>query len=162
MRSLGPAEHLVAGAVGEPGRRTFYIHVVANGVPVWVLAEKQQVAALGEQAIHLLAESDIVANPDAVDQILPRLELVDPDEPDFRVGRMALSVSGDRELVTVIIQSDEEDDGVEFEVAPEQLQAMALKALEVVGQGRPICELCRLPKDPEGHRCPSSNGHHAD
>lgn len=164
MRSLGPAEHFAAGAIGEPGSRTFYFHITAGGEPLWLAAEKQQVAAFAEHAIQLLAASEIVASPEAVEGILARLEITDPLEPVFRVGAMAMNTDPDGQLVTVVIESadPETDDGIEFAITPEQLQAMALKSLEAVGQGRPLCALCRLPKDPEGHRCPSTNGHHAD
>jgi len=163
MRSLGPAELFVAAAVGEPGARTFFIHVVANGEPFWVHAEKEQVAALGAQSLQLLAESKVTASRQVVEEIVSRIELPEPGEPSFRLGGLTLQASPERELVTVaIVAAEEEAEGIEFDIAPEQLQAMALKALHVVGQGRPLCELCRLPKDPDGHRCPSTNGHHAD
>lgn len=162
MRSLGPAEYFVAAAVGEPGSRTFFIYIVADGEPFWVLAEKQQVADLGEQSLQLLAESKTAASREAVEEILARIDLPEPDEPSFRLGAMSLQSSPEQQLVTVAIESTEGEEGIEFDVAPEQLQAMALKALDVVGKGRPLCELCRLPKDPDGHRCPSTNGHHAD
>jgi hypothetical protein len=40
---------------------------------------------------------------------------------------------------------------VSFVIAPEQFRAMAQVALEVVAQGRPLCQWCQLPMDPDGH-----------
>lgn len=159
MRDLGPAERLVAGAIGPPGERVFYVSVVAGGNAVWLVAEKGQVAALGARALELLAEANVLPDPDAVAGLLSQAALSDPGEVEFRIGSMALQIDA-TEMVTLHIESVEGSDGISFVVAPEQLQAMALAALDVVGQGRPLCPDCRLPMNPDGHRCPSSNGHH--
>lgn len=160
IRDLGPAEGFVGAAIGEPGRRTFYLEVVAGGLSRWYLCEKTQIEALARRALEVLAEAHVVADPEAVEQIFGRAVLGAEQEPEFRVGTMALRYSADGELIAIELVSVDEDDGVSFQVAPEQLQAMALRGLEVVGKGRPICERCRLPKDPDGHQCPSTNGHH--
>ncbi len=159
MTDLGPAERFVAGAIGRPGERVFIVHVVAAGRQLWFVAEKGQVATLAARSLELLAEANIIPDPEATAALVAAAELTEPDEVQFRIGTISLQV-GNAELVTVQFDSVDEDDAVVFVVAPEQLQAMAVKALEVVGKGRPICPDCRLPKDPDGHRCPSGNGHH--
>lgn len=162
MRDLGPAERFVAGAIGEPGRRHFYIQVTAAGEELWLHAEKQQVAALGSQVMTLLAAAGIQPDRQAVDALKPSLVLGKPGEELFAVGTVQLAAL-ESELVAVVITSLEDDDeAIRFIVAPEQLLAMAEVALEVVAAGRPICPHCHLPEDPEGHRCPASNGHFAD
>lgn len=161
MRDLGPAEEFVAGAVGQPGRRHFYIQVTAAGDTVWLHAEKQQVAALGSQCLTLLAAADISPDPEAVAGIRTGLEIRPPTEELFPVGGIQIAIL-ESELIAVVITSPEEDDSLRFVVAPEQLQAMAERALEVVAAGRPICPRCQLPEEPEGHRCPASNGYHPD
>ena len=159
---LGPAEILFAAAVGEPGSRTFFIHVVTGGDPHWFIAEKGQVDALADRAVELLAEAGLRADADAVDRILEAFPS-DPGAfiPRFRVGAIVLRATEGRDLVTIQLESVDEDEGVEFVVAPEQLAACASHAKEVVAGGREICERCRLPMDPAGHLCPASNGHHA-
>ncbi len=159
MRELGPAEGFVAGAIGEPGRRTFIIEVVTGGVARWFVCEKGQVEALARRALEVLVEANVIPDPDSVEQIVGRTELGAEQDSEFRVGTMTLRYSLDGELVVVELNSVDEEDSVSFLVAPEQLQAMALKGLTVVGKGRPICERCRLPKNPDGHECPSTNGH---
>lgn len=158
---LGPAEVLFAAAVGEPGDRTFFIHVVAGGDPHWFAAEKEQIDALAERSLELLAEAGHLPDHDAVERILDAFP-VDPGAfiPRFRVGSIVLRATEGRELVTLEIGSVEEDDEVAFQVAPEQLHACATHAKQIVEAGRPICERCRLPMDPAGHLCPASNGHH--
>lgn len=159
---LGPAEVLLAAAVGEPGARTFFIHVVAGGDPHWFVAEKGQVDALADRSVELLTEAGLTADADAVQRILDAFP-ADPGTfiPRFRVGTIVLRATEGRDLVSVELGSVEEDDTVEFVVAPEQLAACASHAKQIVAGGRPICERCRLPMDPAGHLCPASNGHHA-
>jgi uncharacterized repeat protein (TIGR03847 family) len=41
----------------------------------------------------------------------------------------------------------------------EQMLALARHGAEVVEAGRPVCQFCGHPKDPEGHWCPATNGH---
>ena len=56
---LNPITHITAGAVGEPGQRTFYIQARQDNRLVTLLCEKQQVAALAmgvEQLLEQLAE----------------------------------------------------------------------------------------------------------
>ena len=159
MRDLGPAETFVAGAIGDPGRRHFYIHVTAAGESLWFPTEKEQVAALGAQALTLLAAAELDTDDDSVEALRAELELPPPDAEQFRVGGIQVAVL-ESELISIVISSPEEDDAVRFLITPVQLEAMASAALEVVAAGRPICPLCQLPMDPEGHRCPSTNGHH--
>lgn len=159
MRDLGPAEEFVAGALGEPGQRHFFLQITAAGETVWLHAEKEQVAALGAQCLSLLAAADLSPDADAVASIRSELAVRDAGDQLFAVGGIQIAVL-ESELIAVVIVSSDEDDSVRFLVAPEQLQAMAEVALEVVAAGRPICPRCQLPQDPAGHRCPAGNGHH--
>ena len=164
VEDLGPAERIVAGAVGEPGNRRFYLQIVAGGVATSLLAEKQQVAALAEQGLAILIERNIGAEEEAVAHLLSDgLPIEDPGEGNerFRVGDISISLGGS-ELLTVEITSVDDADGVTFVIAPEQFRAMAQVALEVVRRGRPLCPWCQLPMDPDGHACPARNGHHRD
>ena len=56
MRSLGHIEHFVAGAVGEPGRRTFLLEIGSGVEFEWFLVEKEQVAALAHRVLELLGD----------------------------------------------------------------------------------------------------------
>ncbi|MDX1449462.1 MAG: DUF3090 family protein [Acidimicrobiia bacterium] len=164
VEDLGPAERIVAGAVGEPGQRRFYLQVHTGGRVTTLLAEKQQMAALAEQGLRILAAREISSDQAVVDRIVADgLEVIDPGEDNerFRVGEISIALGG-AELLTVEIASVEEDDAVSFVISPEQFRAMAQVALDVVAAGRPLCEWCQLPMDPEGHACPARNGHHRD
>ena len=160
MIPLGRADRFVAGAVGEPGQRTFLIEVEGSGPPRWFVLEKQQVAALAERVLELLRSSGFESEG------IPGLALREPDVVDFRVGEIRMAYASSEELITVTLiavsDDDEEesadDDGVEFDVTADQLHAMALHAREAVLAGRPQCPRCALPMDPDGHVCPASNG----
>jgi uncharacterized repeat protein (TIGR03847 family) len=157
---LGPAQRFAAGAVGSPGQRRFFIEIDAGGGRHRFLLEKGQVVALAQRSLELLAENGVVPDRQAVEMVQQRgLEVEESEEVDFRVGDMALQLQHS-ELVSVTLDPvDEGGEGVSFVVAPEQLQAMAMAALEVAARGRPICSRCRLPMDPDGHDCPAVNGH---
>lgn len=157
---LGPAEHLEAGATGEPGSRTFFVHIRAGGTNHWYLAEKRQVAELAERSIALLVEASVTPDLEAAAQVLARLGDATPDGFTFRIGTITLRASDARELIHLELESSDGELAVACQVAPEQLQAMATHAAEVVAAGRELCERCRLPMDPAGHRCPSTNGYH--
>lgn len=162
VEDLGPAERFVAGAIGEPGSRRFYLVVVASGVTHSMAAEKAQIEALATQGLQLLEVQAISADDDAVDAIIAAGMGIDDPGPEgerFRVGEIAIGMA-ESELLTISISSVDSDDAIRFVIAPEQFRAMAQVALDVVAAGRPTCQWCRLPMDPSGHECPARNGHH--
>lgn len=154
-------EHVTADFVGEPGQRAFYVQVVEQGEIVSVLVEKQQVAGLSEVLVALLDDVD-AAPPTLWD--IPSMRLRDPVVPRWRGGSIAVGI--DPQLGRFVIEVTEfvpEDEPRE----PEQLRiwldedraaVLAAHADWAVEQGRPACELCGLPTDPEGHVCPRTNG----
>lgn len=157
---LGPAERFAAGAIGRPGSRRFFLQVTTGGAVHSFPCEKSQVAELASQGLQLLILAGISQDDDAVRRLLATgLEIAEPEEPRFRVGSIGVAV-GPSELLSITLGSADEDASTTFVVSPEQFRAMALVAVEVVAAGRPICPRCQLPEDPEGHRCPSVNGHH--
>jgi uncharacterized repeat protein (TIGR03847 family) len=50
---------------------------------------------------------------------------------------------------------------VRFWATREQMLSLARHGATVCAQGRPRCQLCGNPIDPEGHQCPALNGHRA-
>lgn len=178
-----PPDRFVAGTVGEPGARTFYLQASGNGRTVSVALEKAQVSALAERVEALLDEvlrraAGAVAVPAvAPSDLEDNAPLDSPVEEEFRVGTMALAWDGDTERVVIEAQEVTEDDGVELlaeaEVDPEAdgpsllrvrlsgaaARAFAKRALAVVSAGRPPCPFCGLPLDPSGHICPRANGY---
>ncbi len=171
-QDLAP-EIFTADYVGDPGARIFYIQARGEfGILTYVL-EKQQVAVLADKLRELLVmvdPADTLAGTEPARD--PALVLLEPLEPEWRVGMMGLSYEEAQELVLVLVRPVEEEaadeeppledstePGVEFRLRRDQIRAFVLHALAVVAEGRPLCQLCGLPIDPDGHICPASNGH---
>ncbi|MER7671471.1 DUF3090 domain-containing protein [Kitasatospora sp. NPDC096128] len=176
-------ERFVAGTVGQPGARAFYLQASARGRITSVLLEKNQVAALAERIEEVLDEALRRSGGDAAIPAAAPKDLLDtapldlPLEQEFRVGTMALAWdSVDACLVVeaqALVEVDEEEDGEEpvfqdDENGPDMLRVrlsgamarvFAKRALDLVAAGRKPCPFCNLPLDPEGHLCPRANGY---
>ncbi|MFE0632849.1 DUF3090 domain-containing protein [Streptomyces sp. NPDC058864] len=181
-------ERFVAGTVGQPGQRTFFLQASAAGRTTSVALEKTQVEALAERIDELLDEvvrrTGGAAPVPAVapSELLDNRPLEVPVEEEFRVGTMALAWDGAEERMILEAQAlveIEAEDEEDLEAAEEMLlqdeengppllrvrltgaqaRSFAKRALDVVAAGRPPCPLCSLPLDPEGHVCPRQNGY---
>jgi uncharacterized repeat protein (TIGR03847 family) len=171
LYSFDPPDRFVAGTVGEPGERSFYLQVRGGGQLVTVGLEKVQVAALAERLDQLLDEvrrrdgptSDVPPAPPEPEDNGP---LESPLLEDFRVGTLALAWDSEDRRVVVEAQelvgeeqSEEDADLLRLRLTAAAARAFARRAARVVAAGRPPCPLCGLPLDAEGHVCPRQNGH---
>lgn len=166
---------------GEPGRRTFFLHSKTEEGTVSFLVEKQQVAVLAERMRELLL---LIDSQDTVRSTNPErdpaLTIVLPAEAEWRVGAMGISYDEEEDVFAVLLKRVEDEGEEEAEAEAEavaraedepdafdvrfllrrdQVRAFVLHTIAVVDEGRPICQLCGLPMDPAGHKCPASNGH---
>ncbi|MDP9429662.1 MAG: DUF3090 family protein [Actinomycetota bacterium] len=168
----------VAGTVGQPGDRIFYLQAAdSSGRVVSVALEKAQVQVLADRMDELLDEvatrPGTVVPPDAggVDDLEP---LTAPVDEEFRVAAMGLAWDGEAQAVVVeavaatdepveedVILSDSEEgpDALRVTITPAAARAFVVRARRVVAAGRPACPLCSLPLDPAGHVCPRQNGY---
>jgi uncharacterized repeat protein (TIGR03847 family) len=91
------------------------------------------------------------------------MRLREPLEELFRVGNMGMGFNESADQVVLVayelVEEDEEPNVVSFWASRGQMQALILRAREVVASGRPICGNCGRPIDPDGHFCPNRNGH---
>ncbi|MFI9556683.1 DUF3090 domain-containing protein [Nonomuraea endophytica] len=168
-----PPERFVAGALGQPGARAFFLQARAEGRLTTVALEKLQVAALAGRLDELLDEVLRRSGGTAQIPALAPNDLTDdgpldtPLDEDFKVGTMALAWDPDTSQVVIEAQEivDEED-----EAAPEPAmlrvrmsagaaRAFTARALQIVAAGRPPCPLCGQPLDAEGHVCVRLNGY---
>ena len=177
--SYDPPERFVAGTVGQPGERTFYLQATGGGRITSVILEKGQVSQLAERLDELLDEVLRRSGGAAAIPAVAPSGLTD-DEPleqplmeDFRVGAIALAWDGDAERVIIEAQEltdepieplseDLPDDGpaiLRVTITAGAARAFAKRAQQVVVAGRPPCPLCGLPLDAAGHICPRQNGH---
>jgi uncharacterized repeat protein (TIGR03847 family) len=171
--SYDSPERFVAGTVGQPGQRSFYLQASAGGRVTSVLVEKFQVSLLAERIDELLDEvlSDSGTAPPAAPTDDGPLDL--PLTEDFRVGAIALGWDGEEERVVIEAQEETEnpieplaeevpENGpavLRVRLSPAAARAFSKRAIQIVGQGRPPCPLCGLPLDEDGHICPRQNGH---
>jgi len=81
---------------------------------------------------------------------------------DFPVGQLGLGFS-DGKIVLEVRQLEAEEDqdttAIRTQFTLEQGATLATQLDEIIAAGRPICSLCKIPIDPEGHVCIKSNGH---
>ena len=161
---LDPAEWVSAGAVGEPGQRTFYLQARSGDRYVAFVVEKAQVEALARLAQELLARAGRVVTPDDLDTGVQ--SLVEPVEPAWRIGTLSVGADeqGERFLLEgeeLVIGEDEEAGVVRLWLDRDGLVALAAHAAYAVQAGaRDTCRLCSRPIDPvTGHVCPATNGH---
>lgn len=153
------------GTVGEPGQRTFYVQVRSADHLVTVKCEKQQALVMSQHVQRVL--SDL---PPADDRPLPAsLELSEPLEPSFTLGPIGLGYdpTSDRVLIQLEEIAELDEDGEEIVnddrghvrllLSRGQAAAFCDRADEVVEAGRPPCQWCGNPVDPEGHACPRMN-----
>ena len=162
---LPEPERFTAGTVGPPGQRVFFLQASAEGHVVTLRLEKAQVAALAEYLASVLSDLPI-PDPDA----LPGdLDLVEPVVAEWVVGQIGVVFDEERDRMVVqaeeLLEEEEPgeaDQGVARFAPPlPQVAAFVARAAELVAAGRPPCELCGRPKDPEGHMCIKTNGHRA-
>ena len=165
-------DRVVVGTVGQPGSRTFYLQVRTRSDIVSIALEKQQSALLAEKIDEILDQlMNHEGNPLSIPATTP-IELVDNDpleqpvDEQFRTG--ALSLGWDPSTAQVVIEAyplvETEEDAPETDsVEPAEMllvripvgtaRAFAKRTREVVGAGRPMCEFCGDPIDPDGHAC---------
>jgi len=169
--------HIVADALGQPGRRTFFLQARQGRRVTSLIVEKQQVAALAASILQLLDELQLQhpeLEPASSPKRLPWLE--EPIDPAFRVGQMGLGYDEEQDLMVLVAQAlptehpdeDDEEGGVamvddlpraRFFATRTQMRALSERALKSVESGRPECPLCGRPIDAAGHFCPRTNGH---
>ena len=152
---------LTTGTIGPPGQRVFFVQA-RHGVDVVSLRlEKQQVAAMAEYLDGLLQElppTEEAARPGETE-----LDLAEPVVAEWVVGSLAVAYDGENDRLVIVAEElvEEGEDGADarLRATREQVAAFVERAREVVAAGRPPCEWCGLPLNPEGHVCPKSNGH---
>ena len=97
VADFDPAERFVAGTVGPPGSRTFFLQARGRGHVVSVSLEKLQVSMLGERIGDLLdrvGEDGSVGRPD-------NDPLDTPIEDEFRVNAIGLAWDTERSLIVI-------------------------------------------------------------
>jgi uncharacterized repeat protein (TIGR03847 family) len=161
-----PPERFVAGTVGPPGGRTFFLQASGDGRLVSVSLEKVQVSVLADRVNDLL---DTHAEGTATEPLETgdAEPLTTPIEDEFRVDTLALAWDPERNVLVIEchdVDPDEAEDDATVQtlrvvLSPQAARAFARRAGAVVAAGRPSCPFCGQPLDPTGHICPRANGY---
>lgn len=181
-------DRFVAGTVGQPGERTFFLQAREGNRLNSVAVEKQQVTVLAEHLERVLEEilrrtSGEVEVPPAVERADDTSPLDAPISEDFRVGTITIAwdPSVSRlviELFSNVDQTEEEpeepveptsededeaeveaDECVVVKISPSYARDFIARAQALVAAGRPSCPFCMQPMEAEGHICPRANGY---
>ena len=152
------------GTIGQPGARTFYVQVRADDQRITIKCEKQQTAAIAQYLRKVLAD---LPPPD--DRPIPgAMKMVEPVHPVFTLGPIGLGFdrSNDRILLQLEELGEVDEEGepldvnrghVRIYITRSQASAFADHADTVIESGRPDCEWCGSPIDPDGHYCARMN-----
>jgi uncharacterized repeat protein (TIGR03847 family) len=182
IHGFDPPERFVAGTVGEPGQRTFFLQARSGERVVSVALEKQQVAALAERIDELLDE---VMGAEGMASVIPAVAplalddtepLDQPIQEEFRAGTMTLSwdAADNRVVIEVFpfteaavvspeqlgedLEEPEPEEIFLVRIAAAQARSFVKRAEQVIEAGRPTCPFCGGPIDPDGHLCVRANG----
>lgn len=171
IHSYVDPRRFVAGTVGLPGERTFYLQASDDASVTSVSLEKAQVAMLAERLERLVAQAGVAETAGRDDND----PLALPLDEEFRVGALGIALLPDdgvegRILVEAHALGEEEAaepgdddadaaDTLRVSLTPEAAAAFARRARALVAAGRPPCPFCLQPLDPGGHICPRANGY---
>ena len=171
-----PVERFVAGTVGIPGERTFFVQARTGSRLVSVSLEKAQVAAIADRVLQILREIRL-SEPLVVFEKVSYDDqpLESPIDEEFRVGVIGLAYVSDRRLIEIDLQAIMDSDSADEELleidttsdqdilrvlmTPGYAESFAKRANTVVAAGRAPCPFCGGPIDPNGHLCPRANGY---
>jgi uncharacterized repeat protein (TIGR03847 family) len=159
-------DRFVAGTVGQPGERAFYLQVRSSSRLLSVAVEKAQVQAISAR-MEIMVSEVRKANPLITVEKLPidDAPLESPIDSEFQIGAMSLSWDDESKLICVELfelEDDEEDsegEVLEINITLGMASAFSSRSKAVVNAGRLPCPFCGIPIDPRGHLCPRANGY---
>src|SRR5882757_318744 len=133
VHSYDDPDRFVAGTVGEPGARTFFLQARAGVRLTSVACEKEQVMALAERLDVMLDEvarrfDREPSAPLGLDDTDP---LEQPIEEEFRAGTMTLAWEADAERVVIEVFAVVTGDQVELEETDPVTAALESEDAEV-------------------------------
>lgn len=170
------------GAIGQPGSRVFYLQARHGKQRVAVKCEKQQVSAIAQYLRRVL--NDLPPPDDR--PMSAALELVEPVQEAFVLGPIGLGYDRTSDRLVVQLEEfrlpddDDDDNDADADVADDddlfvldddtdhdghirlyvtrgQAASFCERADQIVAAGRPDCQWCGHPVDPDGHPCPRMN-----
>jgi uncharacterized repeat protein (TIGR03847 family) len=156
----------VAGTIGEPGERAFFIQARSKGRVISVALEKAQVQAIANRLELMVAEVR-KSNPLISVESFPQDDapLETPVDEEFQVGAISLAWNELDQLLSFELyeleddEQDEEGQVLEINFSLGMAITFAQRSKALVSAGRLPCPFCGIPIDPRGHLCPRANGY---
>lgn len=159
-------DRFVAGTVGEPGERAFFIQAKSSQRFISVALEKAQVQTLAARLEVMVAE---VRKSDPLIAVVKSptddAPLESPIEAEFQVGAISLAWNEHTHRICLELYELEDDEEVaageilEVNISVGVALAFVARSKAVVNAGRLPCPFCAIPIDPRGHLCPRANGY---
>jgi uncharacterized repeat protein (TIGR03847 family) len=174
VNEFDPPDRFVAGTVGPPGQRTFFLQASEGRRLLSVSVEKEQVAVLADRINDMLDSYAGGSGGDpAATEVADNAPLDTPIEDEFRVNTLSLGWDEGRQVLVIECLDRDPDDPesvgpdvlsgepklVRIVLTPARARAFARRAQSVLSAGRPPCPFCGGPLEPEGHICPRANGY---
>jgi uncharacterized repeat protein (TIGR03847 family) len=166
---LQPVTHITTDAIGQPGKRVFYLQGWQDERTITLIVEKIQIQSLAigvEQFLVEVIEKYPELTEASAEYDESNMHITPPVDPLFRVGELGLGYDVDNDLVVLITRELVAEGGdpaeanvVRFWCTRQQIRALCKWGMEVASRGRPLCPQCGEPIGPEGHFCPKKNGH---
>ncbi|CAA9412916.1 MAG: hypothetical protein AVDCRST_MAG75-2872 [uncultured Propionibacteriaceae bacterium] len=176
-------DRFVAGTVGQPGERTFFLQAREGNRMTSVVVEKQQVSVLAEHLERVLDE--VLRRSSGEAPVPPPAAVTSDTEPldapiteEFRVGTMTIAWDPSVDKIVIELFSNveaEESEDPESEasetgeveadevfvvkITPSYARDFVARATALISAGRPACPFCLQPMDASGHICPRANGY---
>ena len=146
--SFDRPDRFIAGAVGMPGQRTFFIQASKGSQQISVALEKTQVAVLAERLAALLLalkEGGVTIGDELPG---PAPTLAEPVVEQFRVGTMSLGWDGDAGRVVIEAREiGEADDEEDLESDEEEAETPAAEAADESEELRSLAADADDPRD---------------
>ena len=158
-------ERFIAGTVGEPGERAFFIQARNGARLISVALEKAQVSALAERLEFVV--NDLKKN--GFSQMSNRQArddgpLEQPIESEFDVGAISIAWDGESKVMGIEffeISTEGSQTNLSLKVSIDlgMCDAFVQRSKALIRAGRIPCPFCGIPIDPQGHLCPRANGY---
>ena len=173
-------DRFVAGTVGEPGGRTFFLQAKKGGEVVSVVLEKTQVAVLAQQLdalLDILADRGVESVPAEADPARRPTTRRSASRSSRRSGSAPWRWPGTatrsgrdrggrdargRRIVDPTTPRPSDPDGpdlVRIRIDGPTARSFVDRATRLVAAGRPLCPRCGEPLDPQGHICTRPNAY---
>jgi len=149
---------IAAAAVGEPGKRHFFLVARGGAEEMTLACEKFHLQGLLTRARQLLETQELPAET----KLRPGPGNPPVGEANWEIGELGLGYHESKRKFVIVAREIEEEGSepatARLWISPEQVRSFTEQADAVLAGGRPTCQFCGLPIDPGGHPCPAANG----